>query len=205
MEKKTSGFGIAALVLGIIAILGCFIPFLNFISFFLAFLAIVFAIIAICKKSSLGMPIAALIISVLAFGIGIAVNGATTFLINETSKELDKQEEKWDKTIGNSTEDVLKEDVEVTLGDLSITTDEYGFTDSEMIVTLKNITKEKKSYDIHIEAVDASGNRIDDAYVMVSDLGPGQSTTEKIFRYIEDDKVEAMKTATFKIIEASAY
>ncbi len=74
-----------------------------------------------------------------------------------------------------------------------------------MVVTVKNISNSKKSYSIHIEAVDNAGQRIDEGYVMVNDLGPGQITTEKIFEYIEKEKLEAMQSATFKIIEASAY
>lgn len=198
MEKKSSGFGVAALVLGIIAMVGCFIPYLNIVSFFLAFLAVIFAIVSLCKKASKAISIAAIILSVLAFIIGITINSATSAAIDETSKELDK-------TLGNSTDEVLKNDVEVTLGDLNITTDEYGFTDSEMVVTVKNKTSEQKSYSIHVEAVDASGNRIKDDYIYVNDLGPGQTTTEKIFEYIPSDKTEAMKNATFKIVEASSY
>ena len=106
---------------------------------------------------------------------------------------------------GNSTDEVLKNDVNVTLGKLKISKDKYGFIDSEMVVTIKNITKEKKSYSIHIEAVDSNGKRIDDDYVYASDLGPGQSQDFKAFTYVEKSKVNDMKSATFKIVTASAY
>ena len=123
---------------------------------------------------------------------------ATGKAIEETSKDLDKLS-------GESTEEVLKKDVQITLGDLSITTDEYGFNETEMVVTVKNITKNKKSYSFHIEAVDSNGQRINEDYVYVNDLAAGQSTSEKIFTYIEDEKIEAMKNAKFKIVEASVY
>ena len=74
-----------------------------------------------------------------------------------------------------------------------------------MVVTVKNITKNKKSYSFHIEAVDSNGQRINEDYVYVNDLAAGQSTSEKIFTYIEDEKIEAMKNAKFKIVEASVY
>jgi len=205
MEKKNSGLGIASLVLGIMSLLGCWIPYLNIFSFILGFVAIVFGIIALCKKSKMAMPIAGMILAVLAFGFGIMINGATTFAINETGKELEKTSKELDKITGDSTEAVLKEDVDIKLGAFNVVTDEYGFTDTEMIVTIKNITNRKHSYNFHIEAVDASGNRINDDYIYVNDLAPGQTTTEKIFVFVTSDKVDAMKSATFKIVEASAY
>lgn len=205
MEKKNSGFGIASMILGILAILGCFIPYLNIGSFFLGFLSIIFGIIALCKKSKVAMPIVGIILSVIGFGIGVMINGATSFVLSETGKELEKSSEKLDKTLGNSTEIVLKEDVDLQLGSFVVTTDEWGLTDTEMVVTIKNITNEKKSYNFHIEAVDASGNRVGEDYIYVNNLAPGQTTTEKAFQFVTSDKVDAMKSATFKIVEASAY
>lgn len=198
MEKKSSGSAIASLVLSIISIVVCFIPFINFVSYIFGVIALILAIVAICKKSSKGLAIASIILVVIALFIATNINNATSNAINEAGKELDK-------TLGNSTEEVLKNDVEVNLGSLSITTDEYGLIDTEMQATVKNITDKKLSYSFHVEAVDASGNRIEEDYIYVSDLGPGQTTTEKIFTFISSDKIDAMRNATFKIIEASAY
>lgn len=199
MEKKNTGLGIAGFVLSIVGIIFCFIPYINVISYIMGFLALIFGIISLTsKKSKNGLPIASIVLAIIAFLIASTMNSATTEALKETSENLDK-------IAGNSTEEVLKKDVEVTLGDLEISTDEYGLTDSKMVVTVKNISNGKKSYSIHIEAVDNEGQRIDEDYVMVNDLGPGQITTEKIFEYIEKEKLEAMQSATFKIIEASAY
>lgn len=199
MEKKNTGLGIAGFVLSIVGIIFCFIPYINVISYIMGFLALIFGIISLTSKNSKnGLPIASIVLAIIAFLIASTMNSATTEALKETSKNLDK-------IAGNSTEEVLKKDVEVTLGDLEISTDEYGLTDSKMVVTVKNISNSKKSYSIHIEAVDNEGQRIDEGYVMVNDLGPGQITTEKIFEYIEKEKLEAMQSATFKIVEASAY
>lgn len=199
IEKKNTGIGIAGFVLSVIAIVFCFIPIINAISYILGVLALVFSIISlVSKKSKKGLPIAAIIITILAFVFASVMNQATGKAIEETSKDLDKLS-------GESTEEVLKKDVQITLGDLNITTDEYGFNETEMVVTVKNITKNKKSYSFHIEAVDSNGQRINEDYVYVNDLAAGQSTSEKIFTYIEDEKIEAMKNAKFKIVEASVY
>ena len=199
MEKKNTGLGIAGLVLGIIAVVFCFVPYVNVISYVMGFLALIFGIISLInKKSKKALPIAAIVLTIIAFFIASTMNSATTKAINDTSKELDK-------ITGDSTEEVLKKEANVTLGELKISQDEYGLIESEMVVTVKNITDKKKSYNFHIEAVDSTGHRIKDDYVYVNDLGPGQTTTEKIFEYIEDEKLSAMKNATFKIVEASAY
>ncbi len=199
MEKKNTGLGIASLVLGIIAVVFCFIPYINVISYIMGVLAIIFAIITLVnKKAKNALPIAGLILSVIALLIASTMNTATTEAIKETSKEIDK-------ITGDSTEEVLKNDVEVTLGNFEVTTKEYGFTETQLVVTVKNITDKKRSYSLHVEAIDSEGQRIQDDYVTVNDLGPGQTTKEKIFQFVEDEKLPAMKNATFKIVEASTF
>jgi hypothetical protein len=58
-----SGFGVAALVLGIVALLLCWIPYINIVCTILAF---IFGIIGIVKKSGKGQAIAGLVLSILA-------------------------------------------------------------------------------------------------------------------------------------------
>ena len=196
--KNSSGLATAGMVLGIIGVVLSFIPIINNIAFFIGILALIFGIIGIVKKAGKGKAIAGIVLGILSIAITLAMQSAVSDSIDETSKELDK-------ITGNSTEEVLKTEVNVTLGDLQISKDEYGLTDSKMVVTVKNITDKKKSYSLHIEAVDANGNRIQEDYVYANDLSAGQTQNFEIFTYIEDSKIDGMKAATFKIIEASAY
>ena len=196
--KNSSGLATAGMVLGIIGVVLSFIPIINNIAFFIGILALIFGIIGIVKKAGKGKAIAGIVLGILSIAITLAMQSAVSDSIDETSKELDK-------ITGNSTEEVLKTEVNVTLGDLQISKDEYGLTDSKMVVTVKNITDKKKSYSLHIEAVDANGNRIHEDYVYANDLSAGQTQNFEIFTYIEDSKIDGMKAATFKIIEASAY
>ena len=198
VEKNSSGLATAGMVLGIIGVVLSFIPIINNIAFFIGILALIFGIIGIVKKAGKGKAIAGIVLGILSIVITLAMQSAVSDAIDETSKELDK-------ITGNSTEEVLKTEANVTLGDLQISKDEYGLTDSKMVVTVKNITDKKKSYSLHIEAVDANGNRIDEDYVYANDLNAGQTQNFEIFTYIEDSKIDGMKAATFKIIEASAY
>ena len=197
-KKNSSGLAAAGMVLGIIGVVLSFIPIINNIAFFIGILALIFGIIGIVKKAGKGKAIAGIVLGILSIAITLAMQSAVSDSIDETSKELDK-------ITGNSTEEVLKTEVNVTLGDLQISKDEYGLTDSKMVVTVKNITDKKKSYSLHIEAVDANGNRIQEDYVYANDLSAGQTQNFEIFTYIEDSKIDAMKAATFNIIEASAY
>ena len=197
-KKNSSGLAAAGMVLGIIGVVLSFIPIINNIAFFIGILALIFGIIGIVKKAGKGKAIAGIVLGILSIVITLAMQSAVSDAIDETSKELDK-------ITGNSTEEVLKTEANVTLGDLQISKDEYGLTDSKMVVTVKNITDKKKSYSLHIEAVDANGNRIQEDYVYANDLSAGQTQNFEIFTYIEDSKIDAMKAATFNIIEASAY
>ena len=94
-------------------------------------------------------------------------------------KELDNTSKELDQSIkdgdGTNTDQILKNDIDVKLGDFVV------------------------------EAVDASGNRIMDDTVYVDGLATGQTQEFKIFEYVEDEKLEAMKNATFKIFSVSKY
>ncbi len=73
-----------------------------------------------------------------------------------------------------------------------------------MIVTVKNISDEKKSFTFHIEAVNPDGSRLDDDYVYANDLNAGQTQEFEIFNLVTSDQIDALKTATFNIVEASS-
>lgn len=201
MEEKSvnkSGFAVAALVLGIVGIVFSFIPIINNGAFVLGVLAAIFGIISLAKKASKGKAIAGLVLGILAIVITLVMQSAFSSALDDTSKKLDK-------ATGNSTNEVLKKEVNVTLGTFEAKKDEYGIVSTKLPITVKNITDKKHSYSIHIEAVDANGKRIADDYVNVNDLGGNQSQDFKAFEAVEEEKVESLKKAQFKIIEASSY
>lgn len=197
-ETKNSGFATAGLVLGIIGACTSFIPIINNLSFILGILAIIFGIVALIKKSGKGKVIASIILGIVAIAITLSAQKSVSDSLDNLSKDLDK-------VTGNSTEEVLANDAEVTLGSLEVTKGDYGITNTKLVVTVKNKTSEKKSYNFHIEALDSNGSRIGEDYVYANDLTAGQSQSFETFTYISSDKLDAMKNATFKIVEASAY
>ncbi len=197
-ETKKSGFSTAGLVLGIIGLCTSFIPIINNLSFIMGILAIVFGIVALAKKASKGKIIASIILGILAVVITINSQQALSDSIDTLSKELDKAS-------GKNTEEILKNDLDVSLGNLEVSKGKYGVTNTKLIVKVTNKTSETKSFNIQVEAVGTDGSRIDNSYVYANNLGAGQSQDFEIFTYISSDKLEAMKNATFKIVEASIY
>lgn len=196
-EKTKSGLCTAGLVLGIIGLCTSFVPIINNASFFMGVIAIIFGLLSI-KKANKSKLLATIIIGILAIVITLSVQKSASDSLDALSNDLDK-------ATGNSTEEVLENDVDVEIGNFEVTTDEYGLNDTKLTVKVTNKTNETKSFDVQIEAVDSNGNRINQEYVHAMNLTAGQSQNFDIFTYVSSDKVDAMKSATFKIIEASSY
>lgn len=195
---QKSGFATASLVLGIIGLCTSFIPFINNLSAILGLIAIIFGIVSLCKKASKGMAIAGIIISILTIVAVVNSQKALSDSLDTLSKGLDK-------ATGSSTEEVLKNDADVVLGNFEVTKGQYGITNTKLTVKVTNKTSETKSFSIQVEAVDTTGARINQDYVYANNLGAGQEQDFEIFTYINSDKLEAMQNATFKIVEASIY
>lgn len=105
--KSVSGLGIAALVLGLIACLGCWIPMCGIFSLPFAILGGLFGIIGIIiaklkKKSYVGLPIAGTIVCVTAAFIVIAVTGATVSSIEESSRAISEGLDQTEATLGDA-------------------------------------------------------------------------------------------------------
>ena len=204
-NKPRSGFAIAALVLGIVAAATSFMPIINNASFFIALIGLILAIVAIAgirkgKNSGKGLAVAGLVLSIVA---GLLVLGTQAFYSAVLNEAVDQSTQQLNKMTGDATDDILGVDVEVTIGDYSISKDQYGLVKSDLPVTVTNLLKEPASFWINIEAVDANGSRINDDTVIVNDLGAGQSTKLEAFAFVSSDDYEAMKNASFNIISVS--
>ena len=195
-NKKKSGFATAALVLGIIGLCTSFIPIINNLSFFLCVIGIIFAIISLIKKASKSKAIISAILCILAIIITLSMQQSLSESLDAVSKDLDK-------ATGNATEEILSNDADVVFGEFSSTEDEYGFIETELPVTVTNKTQETKSFSIQIEAINPDGSRITTDYIYANNLTAGQNQTFKAFEFVSSDDLEAIKNATFKIVEIS--
>ena len=196
-----SAAAITALVLSIVALALSLIPIINNFAFLLAIAGLVFGIVGIVgikggQRSGMGMAIASVVIAAVA---ALAVIGSQAFY----GAALDSASKSLDRMTGDATEEVLGTDVEVAFGTYKLKKGSYGTIESELPVQVKNISDERQSYWITIEATDGSGNRITEDSAIVNNLAPGQSQTVKAFSYISSDQYDAMKTAQFTIVSVS--
>lgn len=211
-NKDKSGLVTAGLVLAIIGIALSAVPIVNNVAFVLSVLGLIFGIVGLVKsrrrsgKQSNGKAIATIIIAAVGIVIVIASQAMYGKVLDDVSKEVDEAAAELDETInkatGDATEELLENDVTVELGTFTISEQDY-YTETSLPITVTNKNAEAKTYSVQIEAVDANGQRVADYTVYTNNLGSGQTENLKAFEYVESEKVEALKTATFKIVSVS--
>lgn len=122
--KRESGLATAGMVVGIIAIVGSWIPFLNIFSIILGVLAIIFGGVALLQKRSLSKAITALALGFVTIFIAIAMLNAASKAIDDALQPTQKSgssAEKKSKLALQETYDKLKngmskEEVEAIIG-----------------------------------------------------------------------------------------
>lgn len=105
--KSVSGLGIAALVLGLIACLGCWVPMCGIFSLPFAILGALFGVIGIIiaklkKKSYVGLPIAGTIVSITAAFVVIAVTGSVASSIEKSRTTITEGLDKTKATLSEA-------------------------------------------------------------------------------------------------------
>lgn len=103
-----------------------------------------------------------------------------------------------------SSEELLQDYVDVSIGNFEITDNGY-YPETKLNVTVKNKDDTRRSYTVEIEAVDATGARIDTDYIYVNNLNSNQEIHLEAFEFVTEDKLEQLKNATFKVLEVSGY
>jgi hypothetical protein len=163
-------------------------------------LALIFGIIGLVKKSSdKGKNITAVVLGMLSIIITISLQNSWSNAINDT---VDKMNEDISEASGDKTEEILENDIEVNLGEFVVVKGEW-YDETYMEVVVKNISEERASYSLTIEAVDSNGDKIIEDYVYATNLSSGQSQTIKVFTAVLGDNIEKLKNAKFNIVEAS--
>lgn len=121
-EEKKSGLATAAMVLGIIAIVGSWIPFVNIVSIILGVLAFIFGIIPLLKKKSTGKAVTGVVLGALAVIIGIYMTSAATEsiddAINSDTEVVGSAESDSEKTTYKVGDVIKFDDKQVTVTDL---------------------------------------------------------------------------------------
>lgn len=202
-KKPISVCSIIGIVLAIVALISSPMPIINNASFFLGLIAVVLGLIGLVgalrgKKGGKVVSFVGIVLAVVSCAVVLATQSMYGAALEQTQTELDKM-------TGDATEQLLQTDVDVQLGEFSISRGGYGLIESSLPVTIANKAKEAKSYSVHLEAVDESGARICDDYLYANSLGSGQSTQVEAFKYVASENFEKMTGAKFNIVEVSQF
>lgn len=103
-----------------------------------------------------------------------------------------------------TTDKILEKYVDVSFGEFKVTNNGY-YSETSLDITVKNKAEEQCTYYITIEAVDANGARIDTDMIYADRLGAGQEIYLKAFEYVDQEKLNQFKNATFKVLEINKY
>ncbi|MFB8229474.1 hypothetical protein [Cellulosimicrobium sp. NPDC055967] len=210
---STSTIAIVGFVLAILGFLGSWIPFVNVFAALLGITGVVLGFVGLSQvkqgRSGKGFSITAIVLGVLSVLATILMWVVFVVAANEASTQyeqtLSEIQEDSDRAFGEATDEVLANDLGVEFGTFEGTADEYGWVESALPVTFTNTSDEPLTFDIDVDAVAADGTVIETDWAYSETLEPGASETVEIFDLIDAENLEAMKTATFEITQASAY
>lgn len=88
--KRSNPLGLTALIVGIVAIVGCAIPIVNFVSIFLGIVAVILGIVGLVQKNrTRGLAIAGLILGGIALLVGIITASIYAAAVDSVSKALE--------------------------------------------------------------------------------------------------------------------
>ena len=183
------------------ALLGFFIPLIGLILFLIyegkkpkrAKSAGIGALIGFITEIILSILLAVLyvVFSVSLFNNISSDNGSNTPIMSSILNEPD-------------TDEILENYVNISFGDFEVTSNGY-YPKTSLNVTVKNIADKQYTYYITIEAVDTNGARLETDMIYADRLNAGQEIHLKAFEYVEQEKLEQFKSATFKVLEINTY
>ena len=103
-----------------------------------------------------------------------------------------------------SNDDILEKYANVTFGKFKVTSNGY-YDETSLDVTVKNIADKQYTFYITIEAVDENGARLETDIIYADRLNAGQSITLTAFEYADNNKIDKLKNATFKVLDIQYY
>lgn len=109
-----------------------------------------------------------------------------------------------DKFSEETTYEILEKYVDVSFGEFKVTNNGH-FSETSLDITVKNKAEKQCTYYITIEAVDANGARIEIDRVYAYQLGARQEIYLKAFEYVDQEKLNQFKKATFRVLEIKKY
>ena len=183
------------------AILGFFIPIVGLI----LFLTYEGKKPKRAKSAGKGALIGFITKIVLSFILIILYAVFATSLFSNISDDIESGLLAISNTFREETTDVILEKyVDVSFGEFNVYNNRY-FSKTFLDITVKNKSEKQCSYYITIEAVDANGARIETDMIYADRLGAGQEIYLSAFEYVDQEKLNQFKSATFKVLEINKY
>lgn len=103
-----------------------------------------------------------------------------------------------------TTDKILEKYVDVSFREFKVTNNGY-YSETSLDITVKNKAEKQCTYCITIEAVDANGARIETDMIYADRLGAGQEIYLQAFEYVDQEKLNQFKNATFRVLEINKY
>jgi hypothetical protein len=210
----SKGLAIGALVVGIIALLGSWIPFAGWFFAFLGLVAIVLGIVGVVQANKgraggRGMAIIGAVLGVVSIIVSILVTVFVVMAINSASDEFNEQLGSIDSSISegggfgysDDMETILAENLEVEFGTFEVSGDPT-FPDTTLPVTLTNTGDVAASFQVTVSAV-AGGSEVASDFIFTDPIQPGGTETVDIFSFVAD--AEQVQGATFEVTAVSMF
>lgn len=199
--KKGKGLALTALLVGILGTCLGLLPVVGMLAAPIAVLGLGFGVVAVVGsirgvREGRAGAIAGTLLCVLALILG------SFWIVVILSSFQDRGDSRKSIT-GQDTDEILRNDLDVQLGQFVFDSDPGK--PGKMVVTLRNKSNKSQSFSVEVEALDANGHRIADDTAFVDVLAPSEVTQRDMFVSVARDRYDAMKKATFKIVEASKY
>ena len=197
----------AGFILGIVGIVLSFIPFINFMAFVMGILALIFGVVGVNKRIGGSQAIASVVLGAITLfitiGMYVIVARMAVWGLASTSRIFNRVANVADSMSGKKTDKLLSASVDVKIGKLRQTTNQYGEQTMSVPVSVRNLESREMSYSIWIDAYDTNGNKIASDVVRVINLDSKRVQDVDVFQHMDNETQEALKNATFKVTRVS--
>lgn len=215
----TSGSAIAALVIGVIALVSSWVPIINNFSFVLALIGVIIAVVGVVgtmrgKRTGKGLAIAALVVNLVAAGMVLATQSLYSAALDEvtsssssaSSDDEDDDAEVQEADVDGDSQDSDTQEAEylVTIDGVTVTTDYSGDPAIVVEFTFTNNSDEATSFAVACYAkAFQNGVQLDSAYVTdvdsnyTTELKPGASVTVRRAYSLSDESDVTVEVEEF--------
>ena len=191
----------AGFILGIVGIVLSFIPFINFMAFVMG------GVVGVNKRIGGSQAIASVVLGAITLfitiGMYVIVARMAVWGLASTSRIFNRVANVADSMSGKKTDKLLSASVDVKIGKLRQTTNQYGEQTMSVPVSVRNLESREMSYSIWIDAYNANGDKIASDVVRVINLDSKRVQDVDVFQHMDNETQEALKNATFKVTRVS--